>query len=141
MRVDNKGFFSIDALFVFTLVLIISLSFTNVYDARKAAAEQMGARMEAKMVGEKLAAAINAVYVGGENLEIFLDLPENVVYNNYYLSFDNATWTITVENTAWSTVSIGSSTNRVENFVMSAENLDNAIWIHWENDQIKVVST
>ena len=60
MGLRERGFFSIDALFAVTLLIMISSSFLHVYEGRKEAAELMGARLEAQIVGEKLEAVKGA---------------------------------------------------------------------------------
>lgn len=140
MRTDNRGFFSIDAMFAVTLVLIISTSFLNLYEGRKASAELMGARLEAKMVGETLAAAINTVYANGSDFELRVDLPENVVSYGYQITFDNTTRQILVENSAWGSTGARIVCKNVQNFVLGPENLENTIRVYWADNQIKVVS-
>lgn len=140
MRTENKGFFSIDALFAVTLLLIISTSFLNLYEGRKAAANSMGGRLEAKMVGEKLAAAINIVYANGSNFELYVDLSDNIVSHFYQITFDNDTRQISVENSAWGAVNVGVVCKNVEDFVLGSENLENTIRVYWVENQIKVVS-
>lgn len=140
MGLDKRGLFSIDALFAVTLLLAISTSFLNVYDGRKQAAELMGARLEAKLVGEKLAAAINTVYANGSDFELRVNLPENLGSYRYRITFDNTTRQISVENSAWGAVQVGVVCKNVGNFALEPENFKNAIRVYWEDNQIKVVS-
>jgi hypothetical protein len=140
MRSDNRGFFSIDALFAVTLLLIVSASFLNLYEGRKVGAELMGARLEAKMVGEKLAAAINTVYTNGSGFELRVDLPENIGSHLYQITFNNAARQISIENSAWGDVRAGVVCSNVQNFVLGHENLENSIRVYWDGNQIKVVS-
>lgn len=140
MKSDARGFFSIDAMFAVTLVLIISTSFLNLYEGRKAGAELMGARLEVKMVGETLAAAINTVYANGSDFELYIDLPENVGSYHYQITFDNTTRQISVENSAWGAVSVGVASKNIENFVLNPENLESTIRVYWADNQIKVVN-
>ncbi len=140
MRSDARGFFSIDALFAVTLLLMISASLLNVYEGRKQAAELMSARLGAKLVGEKLAAAINTVYANGPDFELRVDLPENMGSYFYQITFDNTVRQISVENSAWGAVSVGVICKNVVNFVLSSENLENTIRVYWAENQIKVVN-
>ena len=140
MGSDNRGFFSIDALFAVTLLLLVSASFLNVYEGRKQAAELMGARSEAKLVGEKLAATINTVYANGSDFELRVNLPENVRGHSYQIAFDNTTRKISVENSAWGAVGVGVVCKNVQNFVLGAENLENTIRVYWAENQVRVVS-
>jgi len=140
MGTDNRGFFSIDALFAVTLLLIVSASFLNIYEGRKVSAELMGARLEAKMAGETLAATINTVYANGSNFELSVHLPENIGRYFYRITFDNTARQISVENSAWGAVSVGVVCKNVRNFVLGHENLENSIRVYWVENQIKVVS-
>lgn len=140
MRSDARGFFSIDALFAVTLLLMISASLLNVYEGRKQAADLMSARLGAKLVGEKLAAAINTVYANGPDFELRVDLPENMGSYFYQITFDNTVRQISVENSAWGAVSVGVICKNVVNFVLSSENLENTIRVYWAENQIKVVN-
>ncbi len=140
MRNEKRGFFSIDALFAVTLLLIISTSFLNIYEGRKVGAELMGARLEAKLVGEKLAAAINTVYANGSNFELYVDLHEGIGSYFYQITFDNTTRQISVENLAWGAVSVGVVCKNVQNFVLGLDNLENTIRVYWVGNQIRVVN-
>lgn len=141
MRSDKRGFFSIDALFAVTLVLLVSASFLNLYEGRRAAADLMGANLEARMVGEKLAAAINTVYANGSNFELRVNLPENIGSHSYRITFDNAARQISVENSAWGAVGVGVACKNVRNFVLGPENFENAIRVYWTDGSINVVSS
>lgn len=140
MGSDNRGFFSIDALFAVTLLLLISMSFLNLYEGRKAAADVMGARLEAKLVGEKLAAAINTVYANGSDFELRVNLPENIESYYYRIEFDNTLRQISVENSAWGTISVGVVCKNVRNFVLGPENLENTIRVYWVENQVRIVN-
>lgn len=140
MGSNNRGFFSIDALFAVTLLLLIATSFLNLYEGRKAAADVMGARLEAKLVSEKLAAAIDTVYANGSDFELRINLPENIGSYHYRIEFDNTVRQISVENSAWGAVSVGVVCKNVRNFVLGPENLENTIRVYWAENQIKVVN-
>ena len=141
MGPNSRGFFSIDALFAVTLLLLISASFLNIYGGRKAAAELMDARLKAKIVGEKLAAAINTVYVNGKNFELRLNLPGNIGSYSYRVTFDDLTRQISVENSAWGAVKVGVVYRNVELY-LEPENLKNTLRVYWADENfVKVVST
>ena len=140
MRSDNSGFFSIDALFAVTLLLLISASFLNIHGGRKAAAELMSVRLEAKIVGEKLAAAINTVYANGSNFELRVDLPSKIGNYFYQINFDNATQQILVESSVWGTVSVWVVCKNVENFVLGRENIEKTILVYWVENTVKIVN-
>ncbi|MFQ5799675.1 MAG: hypothetical protein ACE5H0_13425 [Bacteroidota bacterium] len=136
----ERGLFSIDALFAVTLLLMISSSFLHVYEGRRGAAELMSARLEAKIVGEKLAAAINTVYANGSNFEVDVDLPQKIGSHFYKIEFDNAARQVVVENSAWGTVGVGVVCKNVWDFVLEEENLENTIRVRWVENIVMVVN-
>ncbi|TEU15623.1 MAG: hypothetical protein E3I12_00065 [Hadesarchaea archaeon] len=140
MGLRERGFFSIDALFAVMLLLMISSSFLHVYEGRRGAAELMSARLEAKIVGEKLAAVINTVYTNGSNFEIDVDLPQKIGSYFYNIEFDNTTRQVVVENSAWGTVGVGVVCKNVWDFVLERENLENTIRVHWVENIVMVVN-
>ncbi len=140
MGLRERGFFSIDALFAVTLLIMVSASFLHVYNGRKGAAELTGARLEARIVGEKLAAAINIVYANGSNFELDVDLPPKIGSYFYRIKFDNTTRQVLVENSAWGTVGAGVVCKNVENFVLERENLENTIRVYWVENTVMVVN-
>lgn len=92
IRLDDKGFFSIDALFAIILLVTISGVLLSASESRTEAVEWMSAAHEADMVAEKLAAVIDTVYANGAsgpNFELYLDLPATVVDFDYTVSFDS----------------------------------------------------
>lgn len=140
MGLRERGFFSIDALFAVTLLLMVSSSFLHVYEGRRGAAELMSARLEAKIVGEKLAAAINTVYANGSNFEIDVDLPQKIGSHFYKIEFDNTARQVVVENSAWGTVGVGVVCKNVWDFVLDRENLENTIRVHWVENIVMIVN-
>ncbi len=140
MGPHERGFFSIDALFAVTLLLIISSSFLHVYEGRKESAELMGARLESQIVGEKLAAAINTVYANGPNFELDIDLPPKIGSYFYKIEFDDTTRQVLVENSAWGTVGVGVVCKNVWDFALERENLGNTIRVHWVENNVMVVN-
>jgi hypothetical protein len=140
---DRKGLFSIDALLAVTLLSLVFMSFMNLYEGRNQAAQLMGARLEAKMVAEKLAAAINMVYAGGENFELLVNLPENLAGYSYRINFDNSARQILVENSAWWVVTVTVPFENVLIPALGRENFENALrvyWPEWRENWIVVVS-
>jgi len=141
-KLGNKGFFSVDALLALFLLLTVSLALVNTYQAREDVASWIGARGEAKMVGEELAGAINTVYANGPDFEIRLNLSENVGGNPYRITFDNSTRQISAENSAWGTVNVRVIPKNVENFVLEPEDLESTIRVYWADENIiRVVGT
>jgi len=86
---DRRGFFSVDALFAVTLLLMISGGLLNLYEGRGQAAAWINAANEAKMACEKLAAAINTVYAAGPASELYLNLPATIDNYTYTISYDS----------------------------------------------------
>jgi len=134
---QNRGFFSIDAMFALTLLLMITLTFTNIYDGRQTAADTMATKLQAKMVGEKLAAAIDSVYANGENFALVIDLPDNILDHQYAAVFDNSSASLTLTG-FWGSTSSKVATTTVKNFILLPENLRSSIRISWSDNQIEV---
>jgi hypothetical protein len=141
---DRKGLFSIDALLAVTLLSLVFMSFMNLYEGRNQAAQLTGARLEAKMVGEKLAAAINAVYAGGENFELLVNLPENLGGYSYRVTFYPTERQVLVENlSVWGVVRVTVPFENVrifdnltgENFLESGT-FENALRVRWVENEI-----
>lgn len=141
MRSERRGFFSIDAFFALTLLLMISASFMNIYEGRKRSTGLMDDRLEAKIIGEELASAINTTYAGGTGFELCVNLPENIGSHSYRIILDNTKRQIFVENSEWGVVRVGIACKNVENFVLGPENLKRAIRVYWKENQIRIVNT
>ncbi len=104
------------------------------------------------MAAEKLAGVINSVYANGSGLrvdendylEISLNLPDNILGENYTLSLNSENRMIIAENSdAGLQEPIGTASiipSNVRSFVLKPENLSNEIRIFWENDSIRVKS-
>lgn len=130
-----------DAFIAYTLVLLVSFSFINVYKGRESASEGIGELQNAKMVGEKLASAINSVYVGGPKSSLSVDLPENVGGSPYIVKSDNINGIITVESSRSSPVKVGVICRNFENFQFSPNDVNGQIRIFWQGGQIKVAGS
>ncbi|MGB9521226.1 MAG: hypothetical protein ACPL6F_00580 [Anaerolineales bacterium] len=139
-RKENSGFFSIDALLALTLLLVITTSLLHLYEDRRKSAEALGTGLEAKMIGNRLASAINAVYVNGPNFRVEIKLPENVEDHKYRIFSDNSVGLLTVEISSGETVETKIACRNFKNFVLEFENLGKKIEIFWEESQICVVS-
>jgi len=138
MRTNERGFFSVDALFALTLLLLVSTSFLNIYNGQKTGTELMAAKLEAKMIGEKLAATINSVYAGGSYFELRVSLYDNVGRYHYRISFDNSTRQITVDNSVWGSIAVTIGLENIKNFTLNWENLQETIRVYWVDNQIRV---
>lgn len=139
-RHENSGFFSIDALFALTLLLTITAAFLNVYEGRRESAEAIGANLEAMMIGEKFASAINAVYANGPSFSLKIELPENIGKYSYKIYLDNNTRHISVESLACGTVVVSVVCKNIKSFVLNQENLKRQILVFWEGSQLRVVN-
>ena len=138
---DRRGFFSIDALFAVTLLLMVSGALLNLYEGRGQAAAWIGAGNEAKMACEKLAAGINSVYATGPASELYLNLPATIDNYAYTISYDSTHRQIIAEVPE---LSITESTSKAalacKNILL--ENLDPSerIWVHWSGNSIEVIN-
>jgi len=138
---DRRGFFSIDALFAVTLLLMVSGALLNVYEGRDQAAAWIGTSNEAKMVCEKLAAAINTVYATGPASELYLDLPATIDNYAYTISYDSTHRQIIAEVPE---LDIAGSTSKAsvacKNILL--ENLDPSkqIRVRWSGGNIEVMN-
>ena len=140
MMIGKRGFFSIDAFFALTLLLVVSASFLNVYQGREVLAETANDRLNAKIVAEELASAINATYAGGPSFEFRANLLENLGGHTYRIVFDNSSRQISVESSAWGAFKIGVVCKNVKNFTLAPENLQKTIRVLWRDNQILVVN-
>jgi hypothetical protein len=129
---DRRGFFSIDALFAVTLLLMVTGVLINLYQGRDQVVAWSSAADESKMVCEKLAAAINSVYANGENSELYIDLPATIDNHSYTLSFDPTHRQI-IANIPGADIAAGTSKASVTCKNVVIENLDfsKKIWVHW----------
>lgn len=138
MGLREQGFFSVDAVFAVTLVIMITALFTNAYMGREQAAKSLGAGLEARAVGEKLAASINTVYANGPKFELRVDLPPRIGGYGYSISFDNSTRSIVVENQQ----SFGTARVAVacKNLVVQIGDLSKPARVYWSDNNVMVVS-
>ena len=135
----KNGFFSIDALFAMIMLLLVVGTMINVYQGRSQMATETRRKMEGKMIGEKLAGAINSVYSSGDPMTLSIDLPENIIDEGYSISFDSISRKIVLKRgetengpeiaNSWSV------SNQVE---ISNLDFSKKIQIFWENSVIKV---
>jgi len=138
MTPNNRGFFSIDVIFAFTLLLMVVTTFSDIYEGRNKTAQLMDANLEAKSVGEKLAAAINTVYANGSNFELCISLPQKIGKFNYSITFDDAERDVIVENQeGFGRVCVGVV---CKNVVVNIDNFSKPIRVHWANDNVEVAN-
>jgi hypothetical protein len=141
VKLEKRGFFSIDAFFALTLLLAVTASFLNIYHGRRATADIVDAKIKAKAIGERLASAMNATYACGPGFELHINLPENLGKHSYRITFDNTARQISVENSAWGAIRVGVACGRVQNFILETENLRKPIRVLWRDNQVTVVNT
>lgn len=132
----RRGFFSLDAIFALTLLMIVCSSFLHVYRVRMESARGMVEELEMRMVGEELAGAINSVYSNGSGLELKLRFPTG---SSFTLSFDSSTGEVVVRKGERS-LRAGTVCNNVETFLLTPENLERPLRIYWGENRIRVVS-
>ncbi|MEM4188539.1 MAG: hypothetical protein QXN56_05230 [Candidatus Hadarchaeum sp.] len=135
---EKRGFFSVDALLALSLLVIIATSLITLSEGRRKSAEAIEIHLEAKMIGDRLAAAINSVYVNGPNISLSLKLPENIGPYQYRVSSDNSVGLLTVESSV-EVVEIRTICKNFQNFVLERENLAKKIQIFWEGSQLCIV--
>jgi hypothetical protein len=138
---NRRGFFSIDALFAVTLLLMVTGVLINLYQGRDQVVAWSSAADESKMACEKLAAAINSVYATGQDSELYIDLPATIDNHAYTLSFDSAHRQI-IANMSEYGIAEGTSGAAVTCKNLLIENLDfsKKIWAHWSGGNIEVVN-
>lgn len=129
-----RGFFSLDAIFALTLLMVVCSSFLHVHQLRMEEAREVGEELKARMVGEELAGAINTVYSNGPGLEVRLSLSGGLT-----LSFDPSAGEVVVWR-GGREVRVGTVCNNVEAFLLTPENLEGPLRIYWEENLIRVVS-
>lgn len=133
---ERKGFFSIDALFALTLLLVITTSIMALSEVRRKSAEVIETKLEAEIIADRLVAAINSVYANGPNFSLNIKLPENIGPHSYRILSDNSVGLLTVEIANGETVTINVACKKFQNFVLERENLSKKIQIFWEDSQL-----
>ena len=138
---DRRGFFSIDALFAVTLLLMVTGVLINLYQGRNQVVAWSSAADESKMACEKLAAAINTVYATGQDSELYINLPATIDNQTYTLSFDSTHRQIVADMPEYD-IAEGTSKAAVTCKNVMIENLDfsRKIWIHWLGSNIEVMN-
>lgn len=135
---DRRGFFSIDALFAVTLLLMVSGMLLNLYEGRNQAAAWISAGGEVKMVCEKLAAAINTVYSNGPALELYINLPATIDNYAYTISYNSTNRQIIAEVPEVGVTS--KAAVACKNILLENLDLSKQIGVHWLNNNIEVVN-
>jgi hypothetical protein len=138
---ERRGFFSIDALFAVTLLLMVTGVLINLYQGRNQVVAWSSAADESKMACEKLAAAINTVYATGQDSELYIDLPATIDNHTYTLSFDPTHRQIVADMPEYD-IAGGTSGAAVTCKNVLIENLDlsRQIWVHWSGNNIEVMN-
>jgi hypothetical protein len=131
---QDRGFFSVDLLIAFALVLTIFASIYSVQGRWGEEASGEGQAVRARAACEKLLAAINTVYTN-ENLEIFLRLPSDFPYR--LLLSENLLLALRSDNTFLVSVPVLCG-EVVRPFSLGPENLAGPIWVGWRENEISV---
>lgn len=71
---DNKGFATAEFLFVTLIILVIMTSMVALIGSTMDKT-QTGSLGEARMMGEKIAEAVNTVYINGNGYTVYIDTP------------------------------------------------------------------
>jgi hypothetical protein len=130
----DRGFFSVDLLIAFALVLTIFASIYSVQGRWREEASGEGQALRARAACEKLLAAINTVYTN-ENLEIFLRLPSEFPYR--LLLSENLLLALGSDNTFLASVPVLCA-DVVRPFSLGPENLAGSIRVGWRENEISV---
>ncbi len=139
LKQKENGFFSVDALFAMILLLLVIGTFVNIYQGRSEMATETRKNLEGKMIGEKLAGAINTVYSTGDPLILRIDLPENIVRSKYSICFESSSREVTINSgETEGGPKIASSWSVPDEVEISDLNFSEKIQIFWENSKIRV---
>jgi hypothetical protein len=131
---QDRGFFTVDLLIAFALILTIFASIYSVHGRWREEASREGRMLRAKAACEKLLAAINTVYTT-ENLEIFLRLPSDFSYQ--LLLSENLLLALGEDNTLLASVPVLCG-DVVRPFSLGPENLAGSIRVGWRENEISV---
>jgi hypothetical protein len=130
----DRGFFSVDLLIAFALVLTIFASIYSVQGRWREEASGEGQALRARAACEKLLAAINTVYTN-ENLEISLRLPSEFPYR--LLLSENLLLALGGDNAFLASVPVLCG-EVVRPFSLGPENLAGPIRVGWRENEISV---
>jgi len=92
LHLDNRGIATADLLFATLIFLVIALSLVNLISSEmdKTQTAELG---KARMLGERIAGAINTVYINGRGYSINITLPNDFDFTAYV---NNTTGYVTV---------------------------------------------
>jgi len=90
---DDKGVLSTDLLFATLIVILIVAGMVSLVES-ELSKTQIGELGKARMAGERVAEAINTVYVNGPGYEVNLTLPPGT----YTINVNNGMITVNYEN-------------------------------------------
>ena len=140
-KFNSKGFFTVDAFMALFLLTTVVTALLSTYEARMEVADSLGLNMEAKMVCEKIAAAVDAVYVGGPGLSLRFELSRGV-RENFVVYFDRDERAIVAENSEMGVSGAVTRApvvcNNVLDFELWPENLRRTIVVRWVGENIEV---
>ncbi|GEM_PF-3992513 len=130
-----RGFFSVDLLLAFAVVLTIFASIYSVQGRWREEVSGEGQALRARAACEKLLAAINTVYTN-ENLELVLLLPADFPYRlllseNFLLALRES------DELCLASLPVFCG-EVVRPFSLGPENLTGPIWVGWRENEIAV---
>lgn len=143
MSLEERGFFSIDAFFALVLLITISGMLLSAAQGSEQIARETTQLQEADMIVEKLAGAINTVYTNGSSFELQVDLPDNIVGENYTVSFNRENREVYIKDLEGVSSDVARASiipNNLYDFELNRENLENTIRVYWPDDNIGVIS-
>lgn len=110
LNLDNRGIATVDLLFATLIFLIIVVGFVNLISSEmdKTQAGELG---KARMLGERIAEAINTVYINGRGYSVNLTLPSDFNFTAYVNSAGYVTVTYKGNNTTINLISKSNLTN------------------------------
>jgi len=140
-KFNSEGFFTVDAFMALFLLTTVVTALLSTYEARMEVADSLGLSTEAKMVCEKIAAAVDAVYRDGPSLSLRFELSRGV-RENFVVYFDRDGRAIVAEN---SEMGVSGAVARapvvcsnVLDFELWPENLRRTIVVRWVGENIEV---
>ena len=146
MRLDNeKGYFSIDAVFAVLILVAVSSTFVTGARRNKAMAKETSAQIEQKMALEKIAGGIDKVYANGygddKTFEMKMDVKENILEDNQEIMVNTKERFLYIKDSADSSISPIKANivpSNIENFSLDSDNLSGKVLITWGKENIKL---
>ncbi len=142
---DEKGYFSIDAVFAVLILVAVSSTFITGARQNKAMAKETSAQIEQKMALEKIAGGINKVYANGygegKTFEMKMDVKENILEDNQRIMVNTENRFLYIKDLADGSISPIKANiipSNIENFSLNPDNLSGKILIKWGEENIRL---